>query len=223
MVGGSGGSGASAVVAALAVAAGSSVIVDLDVLGGGIELSLGIESVPGARWSGLHAEGGRIDPAALQAGLPRWAQTPVLSCDRREIDPAAVPSVLAAAGELGTTVVDLGRADTAARRSALERCGLVVLVARGSVPGVAGARAMRVAIEAGVERPVRWRLVCAEGVVSSKRVGHVVGIADAVPLPTDRALAAAADHGVDGRLLRRSTVDLAEALLAAAAEPASAA
>ncbi len=210
-------------VAALAVAAQPSVIVDLDVLGGGIELTLGIESTPGVRWSGLHAEGGRIDPVALREGLPRWADVAVLSCDRGSIEPAAVASVLAAARQLGSTVVELGRADTAARRVAVERCDLIVLLARGSVPGVAGARRMRAAIESAAGRPVCWRLVCAEGAVSSKRISHVVGIEAAVALPADRALAASADHGVDGRLLRRATLAVAQDVLDAAAEAVPAA
>src|SRR5690349_916184 len=59
VVGGSGGVGASSFAAVLAATAGRSLLVDLDVAGGGLDVVLGIEAEAGARWSGLHLAGGR--------------------------------------------------------------------------------------------------------------------------------------------------------------------
>ena len=60
VVGGSGGVGASTFAAALATAAAPATLIDLDPVSGGIDVLLGIEDVPGARWSGLRLEGGRL-------------------------------------------------------------------------------------------------------------------------------------------------------------------
>jgi len=65
VVGGSGGVGASTFAAVLAAVTGRAMLVDLDVVGGGIDVLLGIEDVAGARWSGLRVGGGRLDPALL--------------------------------------------------------------------------------------------------------------------------------------------------------------
>src|SRR5579875_2141374 len=81
VLGGSGGVGASTFAAALATAAGRAVLVDCDPLGGGIDVLLGVEAVPGARWSGLRVNGGRLDPHALDEGLPRWRDVRVLAAD----------------------------------------------------------------------------------------------------------------------------------------------
>ena len=65
VVGGCGGAGASTfacVLAATAATGWPAVLVDLDPVAGGIDVLLGIEAVPGARWSGLRLGGGRLDP-----------------------------------------------------------------------------------------------------------------------------------------------------------------
>jgi secretion/DNA translocation related CpaE-like protein len=57
---GRGGGGASVFAAALAQCAGEALLVDLDPCGGGVDLLLGVESVPGARWPELAAASGRL-------------------------------------------------------------------------------------------------------------------------------------------------------------------
>src|SRR6185312_17116098 len=86
VIGGNGGVGASTFAAVLAWAAVSGVLVDLDPVGGGVDVLLGIERAPGARWSGLRLDGGRLAPEVLTAGLPRWAGVPVLAADRSPPD-----------------------------------------------------------------------------------------------------------------------------------------
>ena len=61
--------------AALACAAGGpSVLIDLDGVGGGLDVTLGLEGIPGARWSGLQLDGGHLDPVVLDQGLLRFVR-----------------------------------------------------------------------------------------------------------------------------------------------------
>jgi hypothetical protein len=141
VVGGSGGVGASTFAAVLAAVAGRATLVDLDESGGGIDVLLGIEHVTGARWSGLRVGGGRLDPALLSDGLPRWGPVAVLAADT-EPTPAAAAQVLAAAATLGPVVVDLARSPSALRETAIRRCALVLLFAVADVRGLSAARAV---------------------------------------------------------------------------------
>lgn len=141
VVGGSGGAGASTFAAALAVAAnGPSVLVDLDVVGGGIDVALGLEATPGARWSGLQLDGGHLDPQIFERGLLRWGDVRVLADPRPPPSAEAIEQVLGAAREVGTVVVDAGRAPDDARTVALGSCDLVIIVSAGTVTGLAAAR-----------------------------------------------------------------------------------
>jgi hypothetical protein len=88
VVGGRGGAGASTVAAALAmtgVRAGlSTLLIDADPLGGGIDLTLGWEDVAGLRWPALAGARGRIDPGVLRRALPGRGPLAVLSWTRAE-------------------------------------------------------------------------------------------------------------------------------------------
>lgn len=152
VVGGRGGAGAStfaAVLAAMAAlggrAGGRAALVDLDPVAGGLDVLLGVEGVPGARWSGLRLGGGRLDAATLLDGLPSWGRVAVLSADL-DPPPAAVAQVLDVATRAGPVVVDLSRWATPWRAAALARCALVVLVCGADVRSVTGARAVRLGL-----------------------------------------------------------------------------
>jgi hypothetical protein len=140
VLGGSGGVGASTFAAALATSAGHAVLIDCDPVGGGIDVLLGIEAAPGARWSGLYVDGGRLDPQLLDEGLPRWRDVPVLAAD---VAPAAdaVAQVVTAAAGLGVVVLDLPREPGPLRSAALDRCRLCVVLASSRVAALAAARA----------------------------------------------------------------------------------
>jgi hypothetical protein len=142
VVGGSGGVGASSFAAVVAAVAGDALLVDLDVTGGGVDVTLGIESAPGARWSGLRVAGGRLDPGALVGGLPRWGPVAVLAADVPVLEAAAVLQVLEVARTAGTVVIDLPRASCPERAAALLHCDLLVVLARADVDGVVAARAV---------------------------------------------------------------------------------
>jgi cellulose biosynthesis protein BcsQ len=142
VLGGSGGVGASSFAGVLAIAALPAVLVDLDVVGGGLDVLLGVEDARGARWSGLRLGGGRLDPQALLDGLPRWRSVPILAADADEPAPEAALQVIDAAGRLATVIADLPRAPSPLRDAVLGRCDLCVVVARSDVREIAAARAV---------------------------------------------------------------------------------
>lgn len=144
-----GGAGATVLAAAVASAAsdaGESVLLlDVDDLGGGLDLILGIEDRPGLRWQDLTLEGGAVNCQALHRALPRandrlW----VLTGHRDHRSPIRADAVLAtidaARGHGDLIVIDLPRADTDVVRGAVESVDLVVLLTTPTVAGCAAAR-----------------------------------------------------------------------------------
>jgi secretion/DNA translocation related CpaE-like protein len=171
VIGGSGGVGASSFAAALAVVAGESVLIDLDVASGGVDVLLGIERSPGARWSGLRLAGGRLDPDALLAGLPRWGGCAVLAADVPELDPEAVLQAVEVASSAAPVVLDLPRGTCPERAAALLHCQLVVIVARADVSGLVAAHAVASALP---ELPAG--VVVRRGEVASPEAAALVGV-----------------------------------------------
>lgn len=172
VVGGSGGVGASTFAAVLAAAAEPAVLVDLDGMSGGIDVLLGIETAPGARWSQVRLGGGRLDPGLLAAGLPRWGAVPVLAADAGVPLSTLVGAVLDAAAELGTVIVNLPRGPCATGDAALSACTLVIVVALASVTGLAAARAVVAALP-----EVPAGLIIRRGAVAPDESGRLVGAA----------------------------------------------
>ncbi len=64
------------------------VLVDLDPAGGGLDVHLGIEDVPGVRWPDLAGARGDVSGPELTDLLPDWAGVTVLSGDRWRPGPA---------------------------------------------------------------------------------------------------------------------------------------
>lgn len=89
IVGGSGGAGASVLACSLARSAAesgvSTVLIDADPLGGGLDVVLGCENLEGLRWPSLAASRGRLRPSTLQQALPRQGNLSVLSWDRQPV------------------------------------------------------------------------------------------------------------------------------------------
>jgi secretion/DNA translocation related CpaE-like protein len=112
VLGGCGGAGASVLAAALAITAvrraEPALLVDLDALGGGLDLLLGLEEANGLRWADLAGVSGRLAPAALRDALPTVHGVAVLSHGRQD-DPEppgdAVCAVVEAARRCGGLVV----------------------------------------------------------------------------------------------------------------------
>lgn len=148
VVGGRGGAGASTLAACLAATARhvghTAVLIDGDPLGGGIDLVLGGEEVPGLRWGQLAAARGRLSSDALAGALPQVSGLPVLAWDRGVPGPvpaAAMAAVLPAARrghEL--VVVDLPRRLDEAAQLALDAATVTLLLLPAELRGVAAAR-----------------------------------------------------------------------------------
>ncbi|WP_051387643.1 septum site-determining protein Ssd [Saccharopolyspora rectivirgula] len=152
VIGGCGGAGASVLAAATAVTAArrgnTALLVDCDPHGGGIDLTVGTELVPGLRWSGLTVHGGRLAAGAMHSALPARqigsGTLAVLACDRdqraRPPSSEAVRAVLAAGRRAGDVVVcDLARTPTEPVIAALRQAELVVVVVPAEVRACASA------------------------------------------------------------------------------------
>ena len=118
-------------------------LIDLDPLGGGIDLVLGAEDCPGLRWPDFADTRGRLASAALRDALPERHGLTVLSWGRGHvvtIPPPAVRAVVSAARRGGDAVVlDMPRWLDAATEEALELCTCTLLVVPAEVRAVAAA------------------------------------------------------------------------------------
>ena len=124
--------------AALALAAdrapGGALLLDCDPLGGGLDVLLGVEKLPGPRWSEVRLNG-RVSIPALTAALPRrrhgGGALPVLACGEDGEGPPveSLSAVLTAARRAGRTAVcDLPRSLGPAAAEAVTVADLVVVV-----------------------------------------------------------------------------------------------
>lgn len=147
VVGGRGGAGASTLCVGLALAAVRrgvrTLLVDADPSGGGLDLLLGGEDVPGMRWPDLAATRGRVAGTALEHALPSAHELAVLSWDRGDV--MAVPReamasvVDAGARGFDLTLVDLPRGVDEAAREAATRATCALLVVPAEVRATAAA------------------------------------------------------------------------------------
>ena len=154
VVGGRGGAGASTLAAALAVTAAAApagdgaqpgsgaLLVDLDPMGGGADLLLGLEDAPGLRWSDLAAASGPLSGDALAGSLPSRGGVSVLSWDARgvEVGATATGSVLEAVRRAyALSVLDLPRRVAGGAVPAVAGCDTVLLVVPAETRAVAAA------------------------------------------------------------------------------------
>lgn len=148
--GGSGGAGVSTAAAWLAQAAAESgartLLIDGDPWGGGLELSLAAEDVPGLRWPDLAGARGSLDPVQLSDSLPIAGGFSFLSWPgTRErppaVDPASVAAVMDAARRgFEVVIVDIGRGTDSLRSFAWD-CDRILLLATAQLKSaVAAAR-----------------------------------------------------------------------------------
>jgi secretion/DNA translocation related CpaE-like protein len=203
-VGGRGGAGASVLAAALAVTAGRTtrrhpLLVDLDPIGGGLDLALGAESATGLRWPDLTATSGRVSAASLHEALPVVAGVSVVSmgrCGSPDVSAGAAHAVVTAGRRHGDlVVVDLPRILTPAAAAALVLADLTLLV----VPAEVRACAAAAAVAAGLaEHTGRIEVVVrgpAPSGLSASVVAGSLGLPLAGMLRVEPGLAAALDRG----------------------------
>ncbi|MCH9676716.1 MAG: septum site-determining protein Ssd [Candidatus Nanopelagicales bacterium] len=150
VVGGSGGAGASTfavTLAAAAVAQGlTSVLVDLDQFGGGIDLILGAEEVSGTRWPDIDSGAGRIAGETLSTALPRSNGVAFLSQSRTapsELGIEVVAAVVDAAKRaFDVVILDLPRGASGCNELLLGQSFMTCIVARNHVRPIAASIAL---------------------------------------------------------------------------------
>lgn len=203
VLGGRGGAGASTLAAALAVTAaraGSpSLLIDADPLGGGLDLLLGGEDLPGLRWPALAGTRGRIGAKALRDALPVVDGLAVLSFDRSAGGPvpaAAVEAVLAAARRGGgVVIVDLPRHLDEAAMTALAVVDRTLLVVPADVrAAAAAAQVAAAAASVAADLAVVVREPASAGLSPSTVAAHLA-LPLAGQLRTDSGVSAAAERG----------------------------
>jgi secretion/DNA translocation related CpaE-like protein len=213
VLGASGGLGASVLTCALAVRAAeaglSALTVDGDRLGGGLDVTMGLEQESGLRWPDLARVRGEVDGHQLLARLPRADSVPVLSFDRArdvELSPEPVRGVLSGLRAACQVVsIDLPSPGTPLFECWLEACTDVVLLAGSDPRGLAGACA--VAPHVGHARHPR---LCVRTDGSSDDLATVVASGVDLPLAAvlrhERGLDADLWHGLAPGVDRRGPV-----------------
>jgi secretion/DNA translocation related CpaE-like protein len=205
VVGGRGGAGATTLACALAQTAArrgtSTLLVDADPLGGGIDVVFRAEDQPGLRWPELAASKGRVPAAALDRALPRLGELALLSWDRGEgaaqVPLEAARAVLAAARRSHElVVVDVPRHLDEVGQEVLSSAASALLVVPAEVR--AAAAAARVAGRAGrLCRDVR--LVVrgpAPAGLTADQVQQALGLPLAGEVRGETGLARALEEGV---------------------------
>ncbi len=146
VIGGSGGAGATTFACALGQMAGrtgSSVVIDTDPLGPGVDRVLGLEGEFGVRWDALQQTTGRLSASTLREALPRrdgvgalgWSPGP-----QGSLQAFAMREALSAA-QRGHDVVliDLARHSDPLIEEVASRCDRVLVMVVPTLPGLASA------------------------------------------------------------------------------------
>ncbi|WP_344167697.1 septum site-determining protein Ssd [Pilimelia columellifera] len=200
---GRGGAGGSVLSVGLALAgarsARSTLLIDADPLGGGLDLILGWEGIDGLRWPELAEARGHIDTPALVRALPGQGDLSLLSWDRGEPLPLPASAMTAAldAGIRGRdlVVVDLPRCLTPAASVALAAADRAIIVAPAELRATAAAsRVIRRAAEHCPEIGVIVRLP-APGRLRADEIAEALGVPLAGTLAPEPNLAAALERG----------------------------
>jgi secretion/DNA translocation related CpaE-like protein len=222
VVGGRGGAGASVLATMLGLTAArsglSTLLVDGDPYGGGLDLLLGQEAANGTRWPELTGRSGRLGSAALRKSLPQVGELSVLSWDRGATEPVpveAMRSVLdAAARAFAFVVVDLPRHLDGAAIEAVLLCPTVLLVVPAEVRAAVAADRVAGGLR-GHASDVRVVVAGpAPGGLGPDIVAGALGLPLAGVLSRDRRLAIALEHGDLLSLRRRTRItDLCDRLL----------
>lgn len=202
VMGAVGGAGTSTLAAALSQQARSRgtnvVLVDLDPIGAGLDVLLGAEQQPGARWDELAGVSGRVDEQVLVDALPEVDGVRVLSWPSTgEIEPdaAAVTHVLSALGRRpGVVIVDAGRATDLRSLASLPQASRAIVVVPLRVRAVAAARRLVERLAHHLD-PVLVARGPAPGGLSADDVERAVGLPVVATLEEDRRCASTEEIG----------------------------
>jgi secretion/DNA translocation related CpaE-like protein len=204
VIGARGGAGASTFACALALTAArqgdTALLVDVDPLGGGIELVLGCESAPGLRWPDVAATHGRVSAGALRSALPSVEGLAVLSWQHAgtgELAPDILATVLAA-GRRGCelVVLDLPRHVDDRLAEAVAAVDIVLLVCTAQVRAIASAKRLLQTLEThcGDIRLVMRRLGRID--LQGPSVASALELPLAITVPTRRAIERSIEDGL---------------------------
>ncbi len=203
VVGGCGGAGATTLATALALTAArrdlAVTLLDLDPLGGGVDLVFGAEGAGGLRWQDLRNAPGRLPPGAVRSTAPSVCGVSLLTWDRSDrtsVPARAVEAALDSAAEDGDLVVaDLPRHVDDAARVVLAAARRVFVV----VPADVRAAAAAVRVAAGLDAVAADLAVVVRGPapsgLSAEAVADALGLPLAGHLKPEQGLAAALDRG----------------------------
>ncbi|GLW64523.1 septum formation initiator [Actinomadura rubrobrunea] len=206
-----GGTGASVFAAGLALSAARTgartLLIDGDPLGGGLEITLGLEDHEGARWPDFADRRGRLNAAALREALPSLGEVSVLSWRRGKPVPVtqeAVQSLLdAAARGFDLIVVDVPRHPGEIGRCALRAAEVTYLLVPAEVRAAVAADVMASTLR---RETAALRLIVrnpAPGGLTPEVIAEALGLPLAGVLERDRRLPAALEEGDLARFLRR--------------------
>lgn len=203
VVGGCGGAGATTLAAAVALTAArrelAVTLLDLDPLGGGMDLLFGAEAAGGLRWQDLRNAPGRLPAGAVRATAPLVCGVSLLTWDRSgppRVTAAGVEAVVERAAEDDDLVVaDLPRLVDDPARVVLRTARSVVVV----VPADVRAAAAAARVLAGLEAVAGSVSVVVRGPAPTGLAAEAVADALGLPLIGDLrpepGLAAALDRG----------------------------
>ncbi|MCL2422451.1 MAG: pilus assembly protein FlpE [Micrococcales bacterium] len=212
VVGARGGAGATTFGALLAAALArrtATVLVDL-VGGAGLDVTVGVEDLPGPRWPDLGAAGD-VPGDQLLAALPRWGQVALVSADRTRPCTAPPHEVLDRLREAaGVIVVDLPACDVLTRRAPVAHADLVIVVAGRDTTSVAGAVALRTALGPVAARTGIVACDARRGPLAAAELELATGLPLLGRIRRDRTLAASAERGV--LRTRRATTRVPDAV-----------
>jgi secretion/DNA translocation related CpaE-like protein len=221
VVGGSGGAGASTLVAALGVEASGrgvrSLVVDADPWGGGLELLLGAEGADGVRWDDFGSTRGRLDAASLVDVLPSHAGVRTLAWGRgsqRRVPDSWTEVVSAAVRGFDLVAVDVPRHLGPAGAELVGRSVLTLVVVPEEIAAVAAAR--RVIADVSACAPsVALVSVARRSGIGAGAVEEALGLPAMARIRPDRRLRAAVDQGRGpgrSRSLRRAAGSVLDAV-----------
>ena len=229
VVGGCGGAGASTFACGLALTAAvadPSALIDADPLGGGLDLLLGAEAVPGLRWRDLTGTRGRLDPVAFAGALCQVSGVALLAwgsahdgTTRMPGEEAIAAVVEATVRAFSTVVVDLCRRGGVADLFA-EAVDATVVVVPAEVRAVAATASLMASRASVLPRP---HLVVREtgGGLTSRDVAGSLGLELVASLREDPSVRAAGQRGeLPLRPGRGALAQACAAVLACLAVPA---
>lgn len=204
VMGGSGGAGASVLAVSLALAGVRlgqvTALVDLDPRGGGLDLALGAEDLPGARWTDLAGVLGPVPAGTLTAALPHIHGVSVLAPARDgsfplPVHPAVVPAVLdSLIADSSLVVVDLPRSHDDLSAAVLARTDVLLVVVTPDVRGSAAAQAVCATVRQRCDTRAVVRALPGAG-LDGQAVADWLAVPLAAEVAHDPRLTAAIDRG----------------------------